>query len=303
MPTSPTRLPRCVSHSVPIQALSPYPGCVPMVSCSLLGFPQILATPPQHPQHSHAHTVAPWPAVSPAVSPCIAHLKGLPSEVTGTELALDPALGAAVLDVLGEVPAAQFGAAPVGAGDHVEATGAKMGLGDTGMVMGRPWGTTLAPPLHPPRSYLEVLDEPTPAAALLAVDAADGQAQHLRLQLGVGVDLEGQQWGISLLHRAAGAQSPQHSLAGSLGHAARGRIPPGTPTNALCWERVSAPRPPAQRALASARVPVPARRGCARRCAQPGDGPAVGMSPWSRVPIRVPGSPWHSPGAAGPLGT
>lgn len=274
-----------VSHSVPIQAVSPWCPAAPWGAHT-----------------SQLHPMAPWPAVLPTVFPLPTYLEGLPSEVAGAELALDPALGAAVLDVLGEVTAAQFGAAPVGAGDHIEATGAEMGLEDTGMVMERPQGTILTVP-HPRRSYLEVFDEPAPAAALLAVDAANGQAQHLRLQLGVRVDLEGQQWGISILHRAPGAHSPQHSLAGSLGHAARGRIPPGH-TN--------------KRPLSGASFRSPAR-GTKGSCFRPG---ARARPAWlcqalcrawgwllgGDVPVEqgthhVPGSPWRSPGAAGPLGT
>lgn len=151
-----------------------------------------------------------------------------------------------MLDVLGQVAAAQLGAAPVGAGDDVEAAGAKMGLGSAGTVRGGwSWGTALPPLLHPAGPYLEVFDEPAPAAALLAVDAADGQAQHLRLQLRVGIDLGRQRRGVSIPHRAAGGtRTPHPSLAGSHRHAARGRIPPtGKRTSALCRERVSVPRP------------------------------------------------------------
>lgn len=103
----------------------------------------------------------------------------------------------------------------------------------------QPWLPT-APPRRPAGPYLEVLDEPAPAAALLAVDAADGQAQHLRLQLRVGVDL-----GEAALGRQhlGGTRTPQPGLAGSHGRAARGRIPlAGRRTSALCRERVSVPR-------------------------------------------------------------
>lgn len=77
-----------------------------------------------------------------------------------------------------------------------------------------------------PLSYLQVPDEPAPAAALLAVDAADGQTQHLRFQLGVGVDLE------------VGGEG---GGAASCGHSAQGRTPPSQHTNKRpLSERVSA---------------------------------------------------------------
>lgn len=255
-----------VSRTVsPTQAVSP--------RCSPLRMP---THPSYTPTTPPAQPCPPWHPgqLCPPHCPPTAHLEGLPSEVAGAELALDPALGAAVLDVLGEVTAAQFGAAAVGAGDHIEATDAKMGLEGTGMVMGKPQGRTLPLP-PPPKSYLEVLDEPAPAAALLAVDAADGQAQHLRLQLGVGVDLQGQQWGISILHRAVGAHSPQHSLAGSLGHAARGRIPPGH-TNKLPLSGAGF-RSPAPRHKG---LLLPPGRPCQAGAAVPGAVRSLGTAPW-----------------------
>lgn len=62
-----------------------------------------------------------------------------------------------------------------------------------------------------PLSYLQVPDEPAPAAALLAVDAADGQTQHLCFQLGVGVDLEvgGEGGGSELWAQCPGPDPPQ----------------------------------------------------------------------------------------------
>lgn len=82
-------------------------------------------------------------------------LKGLPAEVTATELALEAPLGAVVLQVCGQIPAAQLGGTAVGAGNHIEAAGIQVAL--------------------------QVPKWPTPAAALLTVDAADRQAQDLYL--------------------------------------------------------------------------------------------------------------------------
>lgn len=79
-----------------------------------------------------------------------AHLEGLPGEVGGAEFALDPALGAAVLHVLGQVAAAQLGAAAVGAGDNVEGAGAEVDLGAQGRSEGG--GGPKAPPRRSPRS-------------------------------------------------------------------------------------------------------------------------------------------------------
>jgi len=90
-------------------------------------------------------------------------LKGLPTEVAAAELALEAPLGAVVLQVGRQVPAAELGGAAVGAGDDIEAARVQVAL--------------------------QVPERPTPAAALLTVDAADSQAQHLDLQLGVWVDL------------------------------------------------------------------------------------------------------------------
>lgn len=145
------------------QALSPWPGYGPHGSLHPIWSPSWPhctpnCTPPTwlYPNGASMSPTTPLPAVSPIVSPpqpCprhgsphpTAHLEGLPGEVAGAELALDPALGAAVLDVLGQVPAAQLGAAAVGAGDDVEAAGAKMGLGGAGMVRGCLRGAASAP--------------------------------------------------------------------------------------------------------------------------------------------------------------
>lgn len=56
------------------------------------------------------------------------HLEGLPAEVAAAELALEPPLGAVVLQVRRQVAAAQLGGAAVGAGHHVEAAGIQVAL-------------------------------------------------------------------------------------------------------------------------------------------------------------------------------
>lgn len=56
------------------------------------------------------------------------HLEGLPAEVAAAELALEPPLGAVVLQVRRQVSAAQLGGAAVGAGHHVEAAGIQVAL-------------------------------------------------------------------------------------------------------------------------------------------------------------------------------
>lgn len=60
--------------------------------------------------------------------PSPTHLKGLPTEVTATKLALEAPLGAVVLQVCRQVSAAQFGGAAIGAGDHIEAAGIQVTL-------------------------------------------------------------------------------------------------------------------------------------------------------------------------------
>lgn len=225
----------CTAGTVPTARLRPQqqdgPICAPTVPYSPTTSSVATVTPrcsptPRYPPH---HT--PFPHIPHSIpvltlSPSGAHLEGLPGEVPGTELALDAAFGAAVLQVLGQIAAAQFGAAAVGAGDDVEAAGAQVGLGEGGAQgwSGLGYGVMMwgAPC---PLSYLQVPDEPAPAAALLAVDAADGQTQHLRFQLGVGVDLE--------VGGAGGAAS--------CGHSAQGRTPPSQHTNKRpLSERVSA---------------------------------------------------------------
>lgn len=225
----------CTAGTVPTARLRPQqqdgPICAPTVPYSPTTSSVATVTPrcsptPRYPPH---HT--PFPHIPHSIpvltlSPSGAHLEGLPGEVPGTELALDAAFGAAVLQVLGQIAAAQFGAAAIGAGDDVEAAGAQVGLGEGGAQgwSGLRYGVmTWGAPC--PLSYLQVPDEPAPAAALLAVDAADGQTQHLRFQLGVGVDLE--------VGGAGGAAS--------CGHSAQGRTPPSQHTNKRpLSERVSA---------------------------------------------------------------
>lgn len=90
-------------------------------------------------------------------------LVGFTGELAATELALDFALGAVVLQVVRQVAARQLDGAAVGAGDHIEGAGGEVSL--------------------------QLLHLAGPAAALLTVDAADGQRQDLLLQLWVRVDL------------------------------------------------------------------------------------------------------------------
>lgn len=56
------------------------------------------------------------------------YLEGLAGELAAAELALDLALGAVVLQVLGQVSACQLDTAAVRARDHVECTGREMAL-------------------------------------------------------------------------------------------------------------------------------------------------------------------------------
>lgn len=90
-------------------------------------------------------------------------LIGFTSELAATKLALDLALGAVVLQVVGQVAACQLDGATIGARYHIEGAGGEVAL--------------------------QLLHLAGPAAALLAVDAADGQRQDLLLQLWVWVDL------------------------------------------------------------------------------------------------------------------
>lgn len=73
----------------------------------------------------------PWATGAPLSlypQPGPTHLKGLPAEVTATELALQSPLGAVMLQVRGQIPAAQLGGAAVGAGDYIEAAGIQVAL-------------------------------------------------------------------------------------------------------------------------------------------------------------------------------
>ena len=74
---------------------------------------------------------APGPLGAPLFlypQPSPTHLKGLPTEVTATKLALEAPLGAVVLQVCGQVAAAQLGGAAIGAGDDIEAAGVQVAL-------------------------------------------------------------------------------------------------------------------------------------------------------------------------------
>lgn len=90
-------------------------------------------------------------------------LEGLPRELAATELALDLAFGAVVLQVLRQVTARQLDGTAIGARDNVEGAGGEM--------------------------TLQLLHLTCPAAALLTVDAADGQSQDLLLQFRIRIDL------------------------------------------------------------------------------------------------------------------
>lgn len=57
-----------------------------------------------------------------------AHLVGFAGELAATELALDLALGAVVLQVVGQVAARQLDGAAIGARDHVEGAGGEVAL-------------------------------------------------------------------------------------------------------------------------------------------------------------------------------
>lgn len=57
-----------------------------------------------------------------------AYLVGLAGELTATELALDLALGAVMLQVVGQVAARQLDGAAIGARDYVEGTGGEVAL-------------------------------------------------------------------------------------------------------------------------------------------------------------------------------
>lgn len=57
-----------------------------------------------------------------------AYLVGLAGELAATELALDLALGAVVLQVVGQVAARQLDGAAIGARDYVEGAGGEVAL-------------------------------------------------------------------------------------------------------------------------------------------------------------------------------
>lgn len=59
------------------------------------------------------------------------YLVGFTGELAATELALDFALGAVVLQVVGQVAARQLDGAAVGAGDHIEGAGGEVSLRGT----------------------------------------------------------------------------------------------------------------------------------------------------------------------------
>lgn len=59
------------------------------------------------------------------------YLIGFTSELTATKLTLDLALGAVVLQVVGQVAARQLNGAPIGAGYHIEGAGGEVALRET----------------------------------------------------------------------------------------------------------------------------------------------------------------------------
>lgn len=59
------------------------------------------------------------------------YLVGLTGELTPAELALDLALGAVMLQVVGQVAACQLDGAAVGAGNHIEGAGGEVSLRET----------------------------------------------------------------------------------------------------------------------------------------------------------------------------
>lgn len=62
------------------------------------------------------------------------HLVGFARELAAAELALDLALGAVVLQVVGQVAARQLDGAAVGAGDDVEGAGGEVALEEGGQT-------------------------------------------------------------------------------------------------------------------------------------------------------------------------
>lgn len=123
-----------------------------------------------------------------------AYLIGFAGELAATKLTLDLALGAVVLQVVGQVAARQLDWAAIGAGYHIEGAGGEVALRDTQQVIRiTPHaGCSSGGRRHVSEgmaSYLQLLHLASPATALLAVDASDGQSQDLLLQLWVWVDL------------------------------------------------------------------------------------------------------------------
>lgn len=123
-----------------------------------------------------------------------AYLIGFAGELAATKLTLDLALGAVVLQVVGQVAARQLDWAAIGAGYHIEGAGGEVALRDTQRVIRiTPHaGCSSGGRRHVSEgmaSYLQLLHLASPATALLAVDASDGQSQDLLLQLWVWVDL------------------------------------------------------------------------------------------------------------------
>lgn len=123
-----------------------------------------------------------------------AYLIGFAGELAATKLTLDLALGAVVLQVVGQVAARQLDWAAIGAGYHIEGAGGEVALRDTKQVIRiTPHaGCSSGGRRHVSEgmaSYLQLLHLASPATALLAVDASDGQSQDLLLQLWVWVDL------------------------------------------------------------------------------------------------------------------
>lgn len=91
-----------------------------------------LSPPLERMEGSQTSTEAPpgRPPPRPQLPPT--HLKGFPCEVGPAEFALEVPLGTVVLQVGGQVAAAQLGPTTVGAGHHVEAAGAQVGLDQRG---------------------------------------------------------------------------------------------------------------------------------------------------------------------------
>lgn len=233
MPCSPCRSPHCTPHHT-------QPGYTPHDARSQAMSPM---TPHGVPHHSHD----PWQR-APHPAPPLPTSKASPVKSLAQNSHLTRRLGQPCWTCSGRSRRLSLALHRLGQGMTLKPQVPRWAWGGGHRDSeGQPWGTALPPPPpHPAGPYLEVLDEPGPAAALLAVDAADGQTQHLRLQLWVRVDL-------GRRHRDAhqhptpgcgGAGIPHPSLARSRRHVARGWIPPaGTRTSTLCRERVSVPRP------------------------------------------------------------